>query len=106
MLRYGFPAALHEQPWLHDAPTPAPLATPARAHSIASHALSRHAYRRAVRTGVLNNATMAVEVGDPNKAATFAQQLVLADKVDLIIGPVNSGGADTSKAVETADAGA
>ena len=55
---------------------------------------------------MLNNATMAVEVGDPNKAATFAQQLVLADKVDLIIGPVNSGGADTSKAVETADAGA
>ena len=29
--------------------------------------------------------------GDPNKAATFAQQLVLADKVDFIIGPVNSG---------------
>ena len=29
--------------------------------------------------------------GDPNKAATFAQQLVLADKVDIIIGPVNSG---------------
>lgn len=29
--------------------------------------------------------------GDPNKAATFAQQLVLADKVDVIIGPVNSG---------------
>lgn len=29
--------------------------------------------------------------GDPNKAATFAQQLVLADKVDFILGPVNSG---------------
>src|SRR3982074_137301 len=29
--------------------------------------------------------------GDPNKAATFAQQLVHADKVDIIIGPVNSG---------------
>ena len=28
------------QPWLRDAPTPAPLATPARAHWIASHALS------------------------------------------------------------------
>ena len=68
--------------------------------------LSRYAYRRAVRTGVLNNATMAVEAGDPNKAATVAQQLVLADKVDFIIGPVNSGGADTRKAVETADAGA
>ncbi|MDY0748052.1 ABC transporter substrate-binding protein [Paucibacter sp. R3-3] len=29
--------------------------------------------------------------GDPNKAATFAQQLVHADKVDIVIGPVNSG---------------
>jgi branched-chain amino acid transport system substrate-binding protein len=29
--------------------------------------------------------------GDPNKAANFAQQLVHADKVDIIIGPVNSG---------------
>jgi branched-chain amino acid transport system substrate-binding protein len=29
--------------------------------------------------------------GDPNKAVTFAQQLVHADKVDIVIGPVNSG---------------
>ena len=29
--------------------------------------------------------------GDPNKAATFAQQLIHADKVQFILGPVNSG---------------
>ncbi|MDB5846411.1 MAG: Extracellular ligand-binding receptor [Rhodoferax sp.] len=29
--------------------------------------------------------------GDPNKAATFAQQLVHADKAQIMIGPVNSG---------------
>ncbi len=29
--------------------------------------------------------------GDPNKAATFAQQLVHADKAQIILGPVNSG---------------
>ena len=29
--------------------------------------------------------------GDPNKAATFAQQLVHSDKVHIVIGPVNSG---------------
>ena len=29
--------------------------------------------------------------GDPNKAASFAQQLIHSDKVHLILGPVNSG---------------
>lgn len=29
--------------------------------------------------------------GDPNKAATFAQQLIHSDKVQFILGPVNSG---------------
>lgn len=29
--------------------------------------------------------------GDPNKAATFAQQLIHSDKAQIILGPVNSG---------------
>ncbi len=29
--------------------------------------------------------------GDPNKAATFAQQLIYSDKAQFILGPVNSG---------------
>ncbi len=30
-------------------------------------------------------------MGDPNKAASFAQQLIFSDKVHIMLGPVNSG---------------
>ena len=52
---------------------------------------SRRSTPRAGSSAARSSSSTRDTAGDPTKAVNFAQQLAFSDKVDFVIGPVNSG---------------